>query len=396
MKSGSIDCVIGIQKGDEGKGKIVDYLASNYSVIARFGGGDNAGHTLYKDGQKIVLHLIPSGILNPNTLNIIGNGVVINPISFLKEVQMLESLGIDVRSNLVISDKAHIITPLHISWDHYNESKLGSKKIGSTLKGIGPCYSDKVSREGLRVKDLFDSDFHYLGIKMRSELGLPFDFPDLSEFFKACDFLKEFRVEQTEILINKLLDDGQSVLAEGAQASGLDIEFGSYPYVTSSVTTTSGVCQGLGVSPKRIGTVYGVIKSYTTRVGNGPFNTELFDDVGEEICRRGNEYGSTTGRKRRCGWLDLDEIKYHSMICGVDKFVLTKSDILSGFETVKVYHNGGYHTIQGWNKIDSLEFDNFISFIESSLGIPVSIVSCGVGRDDIIERTIGESAQLQS
>jgi adenylosuccinate synthase len=386
MNKGKVDCVIGLQMGDEGKGKIVDYLAKNYDVIARFGGGDNCGHTIYKDDQKIVLHLIPSGILNDNILNVIGNGVIINPISFKQEVEMLESLGVDVKSKLVISDKAHIITPLHKSWDAFNESQLGSNKIGSTLKGIGPCYTDKVARKGLRVKDIFKPDFHLLGIKWNNQVGIPFEIPPLKEFYEACNFLKQFRIESTEILLNKLLDEGKKVLAEGAQATGLDIDFGSYPFVTSSVTTTAGVCQGLGVSPKRIGTVFGVIKAYTTRVGNGPFTTELFDEVGEEICKKGNEYGSTTGRKRRCGWLDLDEINYNAMICGVDKFVLTKSDVLDNFSEVKIFSNSQYQNLKGWSGTETNEFDNFISFIESETNIPVGLVSCGTGRNDILER----------
>lgn len=386
MNKGKVDCVIGLQMGDEGKGKIVDYLAKNYDVIARFGGGDNCGHTIYKEDQKIVLHLIPSGILNDNILNVIGNGVIINPISFKQEVEMLESLGVDVKSKLVISDKAHIITPLHKSWDAFNESQLGSNKIGSTLKGIGPCYTDKVARKGLRVKDIFKPDFHLLGIKWNNQVGIPFEIPPLKEFYEACNFLKQFRIESTEILLNKLLDEGKKVLAEGAQATGLDIDFGSYPFVTSSVTTTAGVCQGLGVSPKRIGTVFGVIKAYTTRVGNGPFTTELFDEVGEEICKKGNEYGSTTGRKRRCGWLDLDEINYNAMICGVDKFVLTKSDVLDNFSEVKIFSNSQYQNLKGWSGTETNEFDNFISFIESETNIPVGLVSCGTGRNDILER----------
>jgi len=381
-----VDCVIGLQMGDEGKGKIVDYLAKNYDVIARFGGGDNAGHTIYKDNEKIVLHIIPSGILNSNIINIIGNGVVINPIAFKQEVQMLQSHGIDVKSRIVISDKAHIITPLHKAWDAYNESQLGNQKIGSTLKGIGPCYTDKVSRKGLRVSDIFKPDFNLLGVKWNNTMGLPFECPDLSEFFEACKFMKDFKIEPTEILINNLLKEGKRILAEGAQATGLDIDFGSYPYVTSSVTTTAGVCQGLGIAPNKIGTVYGVIKAYVTRVGNGPFTTELFDEIGEEICKKGNEYGSTTGRKRRCGWLDLDEVNYNAMICGVDEFVLTKSDVLTGFEEIKMYSGGNLETIKGWNKIDSKEFDQFISKIEENTNIPLTIISCGSGRNDIIER----------
>ena len=386
MNKGKVDCVIGLQMGDEGKGKIVDYLSKNYDLVARFSGGDNCGHTIYKDDQKIVLHLIPSGILNDNILNVIGNGVIINPISFKQEVEMLQSHGIDVKSRLVISDKAHIITPLHKSWDAYNESQLGTSKIGSTLKGIGPCYTDKVARKGVRVKDIFKPNFHLLDVEWNNQVGLPFDIPNLKEFFEACNFLKLFRIEPTEILLNNILDEGKKVLAEGAQATGLDIDFGSYPYVTSSVTTTAGVCQGLGVSPKRIGTVFGVIKAYTTRVGNGPFTTELFDEIGEEICKKGNEYGSTTGRKRRCGWLDLDEIKYNAMICGVDKFVLTKSDVLDNFNEVKIFSNSQYQNLKGWSGTDTNEFDNFISFIESETNIPVGLVSCGTGRNDILER----------
>lgn len=383
MNKGKVDCVIGICFGDEGKGKIVDYLAKNYDIVARFGGGDNAGHTLFKDGKKIVLHLVPSGILNEGTLNIIGNGTVINPISFKKEVEMIQLMGIDVKSNLIISDKAHIITPIHKAWDAYNER---SGKIGTTLKGIGPCYSDKISRKGIRVGDILSPNFKLLGVSLYNQIGLPFDIPDLREFFDACEFMSKFKIEKTEYLINRFLDEGRSVLAEGAQASGLDIDFGSYPYVTSSVTTTAGVCQGLGVSPKKIGKVWGVIKAYTTRVGNGPFETELFDEIGDEICKRGNEFGSTTGRKRRCGWLNLDEIKYHSVICGVDEFVMTKSDVLSGFEEVRVFVNGEYNLMSGWEITDSDEFWKFVDFIEKSTGIKVSIISCGVGRNDLILR----------
>jgi len=376
---GKVDCVIGLCFGDEGKGKIVDYLSKNYDIVARFGGGDNAGHTIFKDEQKIVLHLIPSGILNSKIINIIGNGVVINPIAFKKEVEMLESLGVDVRSRLIISDKAHIITPIHIATDLDNEKVA---KIGTTGKGIGPCYTDKISRNGLRVCDLLADD---LIIKNLSDL----DLPNISEFIEACEYLKMFNIQKTEILINEYLNQGKSILAEGAQAAGLDVEFGTYPYVTSSSTTTSGVCSGLGISPKKIGTIYGIIKAYTTRVGNGPFITELFDDVGECISKKGQEVGSTTGRKRRCGWLDLDQVKYASMICGVDEIIMTKSDVLSGFEKVKIYNNGQYSELQGWHSLSAThipsEFLNFIEVIESSLHIPITTVSTGVGRDDIVK-----------
>lgn len=381
---GTIDCVIGLCYGDEGKGKIVDYLAENYNVIARFGGGDNAGHTLYKDGEKIVLHNIPSGILNPNKLNIIGNGCVINPISFMKEVKELEEKGIDVKSNLVISDKAHIITPIHIEWDRFNESQR-SDKIGTTMKGIGPCYTDKVSRKGLMVKDVIKSDFKLWGVKINNQIGLPFDVPPLTEFYKAIEFLKQFEIKETEILINELLDSGKKVLAEGAQAFGLDIDFGSYPYVTSSVTSIAGVCQGLGVSPKRIGKIYGIIKAYTTRVGNGPFETELFDEIGDKICKIGNEFGSTTGRKRRCGWLNLDEVKRSITICGVDSIVLTKADVLVGFEKVGIYFDGKLTYLDGWSNYDSPEFILFLSEIERKLNVNIEFYSNGVNKNDIRE-----------
>ena len=395
MNNSKIDVVIGNSFGDEGKGKIVDYLAKNYDVIARFGGGDNCGHTVYKDDQKIVLHLIPSGILN-NCTNIIGNGVVVNPISLKKEIEMLEELGVDVKSKLIISDKANNITPYHIIKDRINEELRGNEKIGSTLKGIGPCYTDKVARVGWRIGDilkenfkkLFQEDFILKCESAKTTFIYNGDAPDITEFFEACDYIKQFKIESTEILINQLLDQGFKILAEGAQATGLDIEFGTYPYVTSSVTSTAGVCIGLGVSPKRIGKVYGIIKAYTTRVGNGPFKTELFDEIGDEICRKGNEYGSTTGRKRRCGWLDLDQVKYYSMICGVDELVITKGDVLSGFETVKYYYDNQYHSVDGWSELsESLDenFLNYIDKIQNILNIPVTIVSYGVNRNDVVK-----------
>ena len=395
MNNSKIDVVLGNSFGDEGKGKIVDYLAKNYDVIARFGGGDNCGHTVYKDDQKIVLHLIPSGILNDCT-NIIGNGVVINPISLKKEIEMLEELGVDVKSKLIISDKANIITPYHIIKDRINEELRGDGKIGSTLKGIGPCYTDKVARVGWRIGDilkdnfkkLFQEDFILKCESAKTTFIYNGDAPDITEFFEACDYIKQFKIESTEILINQLLDQGFKILAEGAQATGLDIEFGTYPYVTSSVTSTAGVCIGLGVSPKRIGKVYGIIKAYTTRVGNGPFQTELFDEIGDEICKKGNEFGSTTGRKRRCGWLDLDQVKYYSMICGVDELVITKGDVLSGFETVKYYYDDQYHSVDGWSELsESLDenFLNYIDKIQNILNIPVTIVSYGFNRNDVVK-----------
>jgi adenylosuccinate synthase len=392
-----IDVLLGLQFGDEGKGKIVDYLSQDYDVIARFSGGNNAGHTIYtKSGEKIVLHLIPSGILNDCT-NIIGNGVVINPFALKEEIEMLESLGVDVKSKLIISDKAHILLPTHIKFDTSYEIQKGKSAIGSTLKGIGPCYTDKIARKGFRIKDIFEEDFKqkirtkYLDdltlISYLNRSDLDYSQQELEMFYEACEFIKNYRIEQTEFLINKYLDEDKSVLAEGAQAAGLDIEFGTYPYVTSSLTTTSGVCLGLGVAPKRIGTVYGVIKAYSTRVGNGPFETELFDEVGEFISKEGKEIGATTGRKRRCGWLDLEQVKYACMICGVDQIIMTKADVLSGLEEVKFY-NSEYKTFKGWGKLSRKGLDNsFIEYVESvqnELKTPITIISLGANRDDIM------------
>lgn len=392
-----IDVVIGLQFGDEGKGKIVDYLSQDYDVIARFSGGNNAGHTIYtKNDEKIVLHLIPSGILN-DCVNIIGNGVVVNPIALRQEIEELEKLGIDVKSKLIISDKAHIILPSHVKFDTTYEIMRGKQAIGSTHKGIGPCYSDKMARKGFRIKDIFEEDFKtrfrnkYLDdltlIAHYNKTSVDYSHNDVDEFIEACDFIKGYKIENTEILINKLLDDDKSILAEGAQAAGLDIEFGTYPYVTSSITTSAGVCSGLGVSPKRIGTIYGVMKAYSTRVGNGPFTTELFDEVGEYISKSGSEFGSTTGRKRRCGWLNLEEVKYYCMICGVDKIIMTKTDILSGLEEIKLF-DGEYKEFKGWNIINRKNIDeNFIDYIEyiqRYLNTPVSIISFGAKKNDIM------------
>lgn len=380
-----IDVVLGLCFGDEGKGKIVDYLAKDYDVVARFNGGDNAGHTLYKDGKKIVLHLIPSGILN-DCINVIGNGVVINPISLQKEIQMLESLGIDVKSKLVISNKAHIITPAHLNQDKTNEDRKGDLKIGSTLKGIGPCYSDKCSRGGARIGDIISKtkdEFWELTI---SNNGRGWNFKTIEifdEFYKSCQFLTNYRIESTEIFLNDLLKQGKKILAEGAQATGLDIDFGTYPYVTSSSTTIGGVIQGLGVPPKKIGTVWGVMKAYSTRVGNGDFPSEIFTDIGESICQKGNEYGSTTGRKRRCGWLDLDQIKYSVMVNGVDSIIMTKVDVLNGLDGIKVMNNGSLIDIAKWESSDDENLNDYVNYIESELGISINGISFGSGRSDI-------------
>ena len=371
-----VDVVLGLCFGDEGKGKIVDYLAKDYSVVARFNGGDNAGHTLYKDDKKIVLHLIPSGILN-DCFNIVGNGVVINPISLKKEIEMLENLGIDVKSKLIISDKSHIIRPDHINRDGVNENNLGDSKIGSTLKGIGPCYSDKCSRTGIRMGDLLEPGY----IDKLSPNGC--NLCDFVEFKESCRFILQYRIENTEMLLNNLLDLGHKVLAEGAQATGLDIDFGTYPYVTSSQTTIGGAIQGLGIPPKKIGKVFGIIKAYSTRVGNGPFGSELFDETGDLICEKGNEYGSTTGRKRRCGWLDLDQIKYSVIINGVDEIFMTKVDVLTNMKEIKVLSGSDLKTFESWPNIDDDKVSKYITYIEDTLKVKITAISYGPNKNDL-------------
>jgi len=361
-----VDVVLGLCFGDEGKGKIVDFLSEGYDVVSRFNGGDNAGHTLYRDGEKIVLHLVPSGILN-DCINIIGNGVVINPISLKREIQMLENIGIDVKSKLVISDKSHIIKPIHIHKDIENENRKGDLRIGSTLKGIGPCYSDKYSRVGTRMGEI---------------PNYPFSDED-QEFKEACQFISKYRIENTEILINKLLDKGNKVLAEGAQATGLDIDFGTYPYVTSSPTTIGGVIQGLGVPPRRIGKIFGIMKSYSTRVGNGPFDSEIEGPMEDIICKNGNEYGSTTGRKRRCGWLDLDQIKYSIMVNGISEIFMTKVDVLNGVSEVKILNNGSLKSLSPWVDIHDHKMSEYISYIRSQLQIKITAISYGPNKKDL-------------
>lgn len=380
-----VDVVLGLCFGDEGKGKIVDYLAKDYDVVARFNGGDNAGHTLYKDGQKIVLHLIPSGILN-DCLNVIGNGVVINPISLRKEIEMLESMGIDVKSKLIISDKAHIITPAHVNRDLKKEESMGDSKIGSTLKGIGPCYSDKCSRSGLRVIDILNRTRDQIWEIVIQKNGMGWNFKTIekfNEFYECCKFLTNYRIESTEVLLNGLLNDGKKILAEGAQATGLDIDFGTYPYVTSSPTTIGGVIQGLGIPPKKIGNVWGIMKAYSTRVGNGAFPSEIFDEIGDVICQKGNEFGSTTGRKRRCGWLDLDQIKYSIMINGVDSIIMTKIDVLNDIGNIKVLNNGSLVDHLGWSSKEDYNLKLYVNYIESEIKIPISGISFGSGRNDL-------------
>ena len=417
-----VDVLLGLQWGDEGKGKIVDFLAPNYNVIARFQGGPNAGHTLEFNGNKHVLHQIPSGIFRENKENIIGNGVVLDPVIFMKEVKDIhDKFGIDLKNCLIISNKAQLISPIHRLLDKLLEDSKGDKKIGSTLKGIGPTYQDKIGRHGLRVGDILSEFFinKYKDQKSTHDYFVKENYPsDFTEkenlFFKAVDFLKEFNITDTEYVVNNHIEKNNKVLAEGAQGTLLDIDFGSYPFVTSSNTTTAGACIGLGVSPKKIGNVFGIFKAYCTRVGAGPFPTELFDQVGKNIEINGNEFGSTTGRSRRCGWLDLPALKYSVMLNGVTDLYMMKSDVLSDFKTVNIcigYKYKGkdidyfptliesedikpiYKSFNGWssninncrnyNNLDQ-EFKDYINFIQDNLGVPIKLISLGPDRDATI------------
>jgi len=340
-----IDLLLGLQWGDEGKGKIVDVLTKNYDIIARFQGGPNAGHTLIFDGNKHVLHTIPSGIFHERAINLVGNGVVIDPVIFRKEIENLSGYNIDFKTKLLVSRKAHLILPTHRLLDAASETLKGKFKIGSTLKGIGPTYMDKTGRNGIRVGDLemdnWKAKYRSLTEKHLSlikfyEVDLDFDLEQLEiEFFAAIDKLKELTFIDSEEYINQALKDGKTILAEGAQGSLLDIDFGTYPFVTSSNTTAAGACTGLGVAPNKIGDVFGIFKAYTTRVGSGPFPTELFDEDGKTMSKVGFEFGATTGRPRRCGWLDLIALKYTVEINGVTQLMMMKGDVLSGFETLK-------------------------------------------------------------
>ncbi len=417
-----LDVVLGLQWGDEGKGKIVDVLAGNYPIVARFQGGPNAGHSLHFEGKSFVLRSIPSGIFRKDAVNIVGNGVVLDPITFRKECENIEATGVPVKERIVIAKKAHLILPTHRLLDAANEAAMGKGKIGSTLKGIGPTYTDKVSRNGLRVGDILAPDFHdrYGKLKDRhvrllGQMQFECD-PDAEEqeFFNAIEYLKGFRLIDCEYFVNSQLDE-KPILAEGAQGSMLDIDYGSYPFVTSSSTACAGACIGLGVSPSRIGHVYGIFKAYCTRVGSGPFPTELFDETGEKLRKIGNEFGAVTGRPRRCGWLDLVALKYAVMISGVTDLIMMKSDCLDSFETIKVctsYKVDGTETEQvpfdtyanvepvytefkGWNTDltgcrteDELPeaFRNYIAFMENYLGVPIRIISLGPDRDATIMR----------
>ena len=418
-----VDVILGLQWGDEGKGKIVDYFASNYDVIARFQGGPNAGHTLYVEDKKIVLHQIPSGVFHQGTINLIGNGVVLDPVTLRRECDTVASFGVDLKKNLFISERTHIILPTHRALDKAAEQAKGEGKIGSTLKGIGPAYMDKTGRNGLRVGDLMNKSFTTNYIKLRLKHQKLLDNHNFNEdisaweeeFFEAVEFLKGLNIVNGEYFINKKISDGKRVLAEGAQGSMLDIDFGTFPFVTSSNTISAGVCNGLGVAPQKIREVMGVSKAYCTRVGSGPFPTELHDAVGDELRKIGNEFGATTGRPRRCGWMDLVALQYACMINGVTQVIMTKADVLDTFETLSVctaYKIDGketsqvpfqmlrhpieplYQQVPGWNVDSSAVRDeeslpqqmkDYIQFINKKLGVPVRYVSNGPGRDQIIK-----------
>lgn len=420
----TVDLLLGLQWGDEGKGKIVDVLTSKYDIIARFQGGPNAGHTLEFDGIKHVLRTIPSGIFHKNAINIIGNGVVMDPVVFQSEIQGLEKFSINIKDKLLISRKAHLILPTHRLLDAASEAAKGKAKIGSTLKGIGPTYMDKTGRNGLRVGDIELSDFKekYRALADKHiemidfyKVDIQYDLAELeTEFFAAIEELKQLTFIDSEDYLNQALKDGKSILAEGAQGSLLDIDFGTYPFVTSSTTTAAGACTGLGIAPNKVKEVFGIFKAYTTRVGSGPFPTELNDEIGTRMAKLGNEFGSVTGRARRCGWLDLVALKYAVQINGVTELYMMKGDVLSGFENLKVctaYNYKGekidhlpfnieeenvtpiYEELKGWNAdltgMQSYEqfpeeLKAYISFIEKEVGVPIKIVSVGPDRKQTI------------
>ena len=417
-----VDVILGLQWGDEGKGQIVDYFAKNYEVIARFQGGPNAGHTLYVNDKKVVLHQIPSGIFHENKTNLIGNGVVLDAVTLKKECDAVAALGGDYKTNLYISERTHLILPTHRALDKASEMSKGHEKIGSTLKGIGPAYMDKTGRNGLRVGDLLDKNFttQYIKLRMKHQRLLDnFNFQeDISnweeEFFDALEFLRGFKIVNGEYFINEKISQGQRVLAEGAQGSMLDVDFGTFPYVTSSSTISAGVCSGLGIAPQKIKEVIGITKAYCTRVGSGPFPTELLDGTGDFLRNAGNEFGSTTGRPRRCGWIDLVALHFACMINGVTQIVMTKADILDALEELKVCRSYGingeekkdvpfqmsrmnieavYESFEGWNTDISAVKDfagmpekmkTYINYINQYLGVPVKFISNGPGREQIV------------
>jgi len=422
----AVDLLLGLQWGDEGKGKIVDVLTSNYNIIARFQGGPNAGHTLVFNDKKHVLHTIPSGIFHQDTKNLVGNGVVIDPVIFKKELDNLANQDVDYKASLLISRKAHLILPTHRLLDAASETAKGKAKIGSTLKGIGPTYMDKTGRNGIRVGDIELADWKdkYRALANKHEamisfynVDIEYDLKELeTEFFAAIDVLKKLTFIDSEDYIFQAQKSKKTILAEGAQGSLLDIDFGTYPFVTSSNTTAAGACTGLGVAPNKIGEVFGIFKAYTTRVGSGPFPTELFDEVGETMGRVGHEFGATTGRSRRCGWLDLVALKYACQVNGVTQLMMMKGDVLSGFKSLKVctaYNYKGetithlpfniednnvspiYTEFKGWKEdltgmenADQLpkELNAYIDFLEKELEIPIKIVSVGPDRKQTIFR----------
>jgi len=427
-----VDVILGLQWGDEGKGKIVDVFTPRYDIIARFQGGPNAGHTIIFGGKKYVLHTIPSGIFHPATQNVIGNGVIIDPFILFREIDKLCDAGMHPEENLLVSKRAHLIMPSHRLLDVALESEKGNSKIGSTLKGIGPTYTDKYGRNGLRVGNIMESDFSVRYGQLKKEHletirahgfnndqymldGLTFDAYE-EKWFESIERMKSLKIIDSEIFLNESLDQGKSVLAEGAQGTMLDVDFGSYPFVTSSNTITAGVCAGLGISPHRIGKVFGIFKAYCTRVGSGPFPTELHDADGEEMRVRGNEFGSTTGRPRRCGWLDLPALKYSIMLNGVNSLIMMKADVLNPFQTIKIctdYSLGNqilknfpfdledkdlqpvYRDMTGWNvSLDNCKtvgdipgaFSDYVKFIENEAGLPVDIISIGPDRVQTLQR----------
>ena len=423
MKSNKIDVVLGLQWGDEGKGKVVDVLTPDYKIIARFQGGPNAGHSLVFDGDGFVLHTVPSGIFREGTVNVIGNGVVIDPVILMDEIRAIEEKAGDITGKLVISKRAHLILPTHRMLDAASEASKGKSKIGSTLKGIGPTYMDKTGRNGLRIGDILSPEFKnkYDALKQKhfgllSQYDFKFDITDYEkQWMKAVEEMKRFDFIDSEVYVNKALDEGTPILAEGAQGSLLDIDFGTYPFVTSSNTMSAGVCTGLGVAPTRVGKVYGIFKAYCTRVGSGPFPTELFDEDGETLRRIGHEYGATTGRPRRCGWLDLVALKFAVMMSGVSDLIMMKSDVLDDFDTIKVAvaykdgdkildsfpYDGGvniepvYKEFPGWKApLSGLRrfedfpkaFKDYIAFIEAETGCRISIVSVGPDRNATVVR----------
>lgn len=423
----AVDVLLGLQWGDEGKGKIVDFLANNYGMVARFQGGPNAGHTLKFDGQKFVLHTIPSGIFREGLLNLIGSGVVVDPVTLRREIQNLEKLNIDYRDRLMLAKKAHLILPTHRYLDAASEASKGKEKIGSTLKGIGPTYMDKTGRNGLRVGDIMLPEFDQKYKILRSKhIHLGQLYPDIefdlekeeTAWMESLELLRSLKLVDGEYFIQQYLQKGNKVLAEGAQGSMLDIDFGTYPYVTSSNTVTAGACTGLGISPRQVGEVIGVTKAYCTRVGGGPFPTELEDETGETLRREGAEFGATTGRPRRCGWLDLPQLRYSIMLNGVTQLAVTKIDVLNQFEEIKMataYRYDGKTSDQlpfdlcdihiepllesfpGWNQslAEVSEFENlpqpakrYLEAMEHRTGVPISMVSTGPERQELLLKSV--------